>query len=69
MKRILHVINSIFCLALMGLGVLVIACNRDADEDWMMIYTIIWGAQIVLAFVMFLIGALLPKRLRRVRSI
>lgn len=61
MKRILHVINSIFCLALMGLGVLIIACNRDADEDWMMIYTIIWGAQIVLAFVMFLIGALLPK--------
>lgn len=61
MKRTLHVINSILCVALMGLGILIIVCNRDANEDWMMIYTIIWGAQIVLAFVMFLIGALLPK--------
>ena len=61
MKRTLHVINSILCVALMGLGILIIVCNRDANEDWMSIFTIVGGTQIVLAFVMFLIGALLPK--------
>ena len=61
MKRTLHVINSILCVALMRRGILIIVCNRDANEDWMSIFTIVGGIQIVLAFVMFLIGALLPK--------
>ena len=33
MKRTLHVINSILCVALMGLGILIIVCNRDANES------------------------------------
>lgn len=61
MKQVFHWFNFAFCLLLAGLGVLMIVFRGEALEKPTSIFIIMGGVQITLAFVMFLIGALLPK--------
>ena len=61
MKQVFHWLNFAFCLLLAGLGVLMIVFRGEALEKPTSIFIIMGGVQITLAFVMFLIGALLPK--------
>ena len=61
MKRVFHWFNFVFCILLAALGVLMIVFRGKALEEPTSIFVIMGGVQITLAFVMFLIGALLPK--------
>lgn len=61
MKRVFHWFNFVFCILLAALGVLMIVFRGKALEEPISIFVIMGGVQITLAFVMFLIGALLPK--------
>ena len=61
MKRVFHWFNFVFCILLAALGVLMIVFRGKALEEPTSIFVIMGGVQITLAFVMFMIGALLPK--------
>ena len=61
MKRVFYWFNFVFCILLAVLGVLMIVFRGKALEEPTSIFVIKGGVQITLAFVMFMIGALLPK--------
>ena len=61
MKNLLHLTSAILCILLAGAGVLLIAYRDQSVEDPSSIFVLIGGVQIAWAFIMFMIGALLPK--------
>ena len=61
MKNLLHLTSAILCILLAGAGVLLIAYRNQSVEDPSSIFVLIGGVQIAWAFIMFMIGALLPK--------
>lgn len=60
-KNVLHWISAILCIVLAGTGVLLIVYRDQSVEDLSGIFVIFGGVQIAWAFIMFLIGVLLPK--------
>ena len=61
MKNLLHLTSAVLCILLAGAGVLLIAYRNQSVEDPSSIFVLIGGVQIAWAFIMFMIGALLPK--------
>lgn len=61
MKNVLHWISAILCIVLAGAGVLLIVYRDRSVEEPSTIFVIFGGVQIAWAFIMFMIGALLPK--------
>ncbi len=62
MKNMIHWINSILCIALMALGVVMLLLRPSSEEETSSIILIAAILQIVMSFVVFMIGVLLPKK-------
>ena len=60
-KNVLHWISAILCIVSAGVGVLLIVYRDQSVEEPNAIFILFGGFQIAWAFIMFMIGALLPK--------